>query len=278
MNECEKYQEMISAMLDGELTEAEKADVMAHIAVCGECSAMYAAFSAIGGAMEADDVPDTLHHGIMQKVNAAAKAKQTQRKIIRLRPILTAAACLVVIVGTVFAIRENLPGMGSKKDAAPKMMYMTAANSMAGGENFSAAADTAAADTAAAEEWEGCDSPENMSDSNELPVPMPEIPLTACAPEAKNKGDTEVAAVENDCSGETAEQMTVTVCELVKDGFTAVNAEDDSVLIVRMTENTEISEDVRSALKPESVVTVEYETCLTDEMPVVYAVRIFAAE
>ena len=120
MTECEKYQELISAMLDGELTESEQAQVEAHIKDCDECRAMYEVFAAVGGVLATDeDVPDTLHSGIMEKVNAAAKANKTQRKIIRLRPILAAAACLVVVVGTALALKGNLPGMKSAESEAP---------------------------------------------------------------------------------------------------------------------------------------------------------------
>ena len=139
MTECEKHQEQISALLDGELTDAERAEVEAHIAVCGECRAMYEAFAAVSGALDAAELPDTLHSGIMEKVNAAAKAKKAQQKIVRLRPILATAACLVVVVGTVFALKGNLPGMGRAKDtaapAAAEAPMMMMANSAGGAAN-----------------------------------------------------------------------------------------------------------------------------------------------
>ena len=137
MTDCEKYQELISALLDGALTEAEQAEVEAHIAVCPECSAMYAAFRAVGDAISDAEVPDSLHSGIMEKVNAAAKAKKTQQKLVRLRPILATAACLVVIVGTVFALRGNLGGTKNADTAAPAaaeapMMMMANSTTVAG--------------------------------------------------------------------------------------------------------------------------------------------------
>ena len=108
MNECERFQEMISALLDGELSAEEEAELRAHMAECPDCAAMAAAFAAVSEAVAAQDVPATLHDGIMAKVRAAEKAGKIQHTIVRLRPILAAAACLVVVIGTVFALRNTL--------------------------------------------------------------------------------------------------------------------------------------------------------------------------
>ena len=109
MSDCERFEAMISALLDGELSAEEESELRAHMAECAECAAMYEAFSAVGDALRADaaEVPDTLHDGIMAKVAMAEKAKKTQNKIVRLRPMLTAAACLVVLVGTILALKNN---------------------------------------------------------------------------------------------------------------------------------------------------------------------------
>ena len=84
MSDCERFEELISALLDGELSAEEEAEVSAHMDGCAECAAMYEAFSAVGGALRADasDVPATLHDGIMAKVAIAEKAHKTQHKII----------------------------------------------------------------------------------------------------------------------------------------------------------------------------------------------------
>ncbi len=118
MSDCERYEELISALLDGQLSEKEEAEVRAHMAECTQCRAMYEAFAAVGAALAAEDVPDTLHDGIMAKIHTAEKAKKTQGIIVRLRPILAAAACLVVLVGTVFALKNTVWTRNSLKDAA----------------------------------------------------------------------------------------------------------------------------------------------------------------
>lgn len=139
MSDHERFEELLSALLDGELTAEEEAEMRAHMAECAECAAMYEAFAAVGAAMKADaeDVPDTLHDGIMAKVRMAEKAQKTQKKIVRLRPILTAAACLVVLVGTILALK-NTVGMRKGADAtenveAPAMDFSASGSTMAGG-------------------------------------------------------------------------------------------------------------------------------------------------
>ena len=121
MSDCERYEALISELLDGELSAEEETEVREHMAHCAACAAMYEAFSAAGEALRADasNVPATLHSGIMAKVAMAEKAQKTQNKIIRLRPMLTAAACLVVLVGTLLALKNNSFRMGAGS-AAPK--------------------------------------------------------------------------------------------------------------------------------------------------------------
>ena len=139
MSDHERFEELLSALLDGELNAEEEAEMRAHMAQCAECAAMYEAFAAVGAALkaDADDVPDTLHDGIMSKVRMAEKARKTQNKIVRLRPILTAAACLVVLVGTVLALK-NTVGMRGKSAApenaeAPAMAFSASGSTAAGG-------------------------------------------------------------------------------------------------------------------------------------------------
>ncbi len=117
MTDCEKIQEMISAMLDGELSESEEQTVEAHIAECPECAAMYADFAAISAELGETiaEVPATLHSKIMKAVRVSQKPKKSV--LIQLRPYLSTAACLAVIVAAVFAMR----GGSAKSDslAAP---------------------------------------------------------------------------------------------------------------------------------------------------------------
>ena len=59
MNDCEKYQELISRMLDDDLSREERDDLAEHVRRCPDCAAVYVAFrslsESIGG--ELDEVP-----------------------------------------------------------------------------------------------------------------------------------------------------------------------------------------------------------------------------
>lgn len=109
MRECETIQALISEMLDGELSEADAAVVRAHIAECDGCRAMYQAFAAVSAAVTAEEpVPEGLHENIMSTVRMADQAMHSQKKLTRLRSVLSLAACLIVVVGTVLSLRSTL--------------------------------------------------------------------------------------------------------------------------------------------------------------------------
>ena len=129
MSECERFEERISALLDGELSAEEEAELRAHLEQCPDCRAMYEAFAAVGEAVRAQEVPATLHAGIMSKVRDAQKAHHTQGVLIRLRPILAAAACLVVLVGTTLALGNTLGRRATK--SASDTAEMTVQNTTA---------------------------------------------------------------------------------------------------------------------------------------------------
>lgn len=125
MMSCEKIQELISAMLDGEISADERRAIETHINDCPECAAMYADFAALSGIFEesAEKVPDGLHARIMKGVRTSRRPKKPL--IIQLRPYMSAAACLVVAVGAVFALRGEPKSADSI--AAPMMAEAPAA-------------------------------------------------------------------------------------------------------------------------------------------------------
>ena len=62
MNKCDEIQEKISALVDGEISESEKAEIEAHIEVCGECRAVFEAFTAVSEALcQQEEIPEGLH-------------------------------------------------------------------------------------------------------------------------------------------------------------------------------------------------------------------------
>lgn len=209
MSDCERFEAMISALLDGELSAEEESELRAHMAECAECAAMYEAFSAVGDALRADaaEVPDTLHDGIMAKVAMAEKAKKTQNKIVRLRPMLTAAACLVVLVGTILALKNNNVRMRADS-AAPETAEVPAAMFATGGASAGSAdaaveAPTAMAAKAAAPE----DAGDAMLESKTEAAVAPEEPKTDFATDAA-MGE----AVNTSADGPLATSRVETLC------------------------------------------------------------------
>lgn len=95
MIDCEKCREMISCLLDGELSEEESAQVREHIGQCAECRAVFEAFSAVSWQMQSlEEVPDGLHEKIM---GAIPQPKKKKGGIVWIK-YLSAAACLALVI------------------------------------------------------------------------------------------------------------------------------------------------------------------------------------
>lgn len=115
MSGCEYYQELISRMIDSDLTVAETAALTGHLAGCPECEALYGAFSQlselIGGDLE--EPPEVLRNNIM----AELRREDIRRKNIRIQKkyavrIIAAAACLTLIMLSAF----ELPQLFTRRD------------------------------------------------------------------------------------------------------------------------------------------------------------------
>lgn len=95
MIDCEKCREMISCLLDGELSQAEQCLVREHIASCPECRSVYDAFSAVSAQLhEEETLPDGLHEKIMSGIKAKPKKKTG---IVWIK-YLSVAACLALVI------------------------------------------------------------------------------------------------------------------------------------------------------------------------------------
>ena len=73
--EHETYWEQLSALLDGELNETDRAAVTAHLAQCADCQAYLAELTALRDAMGAwgdEDVPGGFAEGVMERVRREA--------------------------------------------------------------------------------------------------------------------------------------------------------------------------------------------------------------
>ncbi len=147
MAECEKYMEIISAMLDGEAAADETREAMEHIAACPECKAFYEDMLALSAEMPAAEPPAGMHESIMDAVRAGAEDNRSVRQIaaegaamakrsptlVRLRRWgYAAAACVVVAVG-IFAAAESgaLTGRSGASDASAAVSHSTSTSTTA---------------------------------------------------------------------------------------------------------------------------------------------------
>lgn len=95
MIDCEKCREMISCLLDGELSQAEQSLVREHIASCPECRSVYDAFSVVSAQLhEEEPLPEELHEKIMSGIKAKPKKKTG---IVWIK-YLSVAACLALVI------------------------------------------------------------------------------------------------------------------------------------------------------------------------------------
>lgn len=117
MSECDKYQEMISQMLDGELPEPHKTELVKHLGCCPDCRRVYDAFSAISLSLGETAAPEGFAGDVMaavrtQGVHGSERSKAPGKSLAR---YLALAACLVLAV--LATVRLALPS-GVRTDGA----------------------------------------------------------------------------------------------------------------------------------------------------------------
>ncbi len=120
MTDCEKYQELISRMLDDDLSKEERDDLAEHVKRCPDCAAVYVAFrslsESVGGGLE--EVPHELHEKIMsdaRRENLRFKNK-TAASNRRWHYVLTAAACLVLVVAAGLSLPKLIAKSADKAE------------------------------------------------------------------------------------------------------------------------------------------------------------------
>lgn len=111
MSGCDKVQELISRMIDEDLNPLEDALLAEHLETCASCRAVYAAFSALSGALseELEEPPRALRANVMADIRRAEIRKKNRRH----RGVYTtvaAAAAIAVIIGASFAVTPLFRG------------------------------------------------------------------------------------------------------------------------------------------------------------------------
>ena len=101
MHSCDYYQELISRLVDGEISREEHEALMAHLNTCSRCNAMYAVFHDLSDILSEtpEPLPEGLHENIMAGVRRSEIIRKNRRlRAFGLRTALTAAACAVLVL------------------------------------------------------------------------------------------------------------------------------------------------------------------------------------
>jgi len=126
MRSCEEYAELISRLADDDLSDAETADVQAHIECCESCRALFLAFSSLSDYIEneLEEPSEELHENIMAGIRRsrleAVKTEKAMRK--KLFSAVAAVAALAVICYTV-PLFSHFGNKVSSKTAASGTEY-----------------------------------------------------------------------------------------------------------------------------------------------------------
>lgn len=101
MSHCDKYIEMASLYIDGELPENEVPELMEHLAGCPDCRRYYEVFSGVSDALS-DEVkaPEGFAAAVMDAVGAAAAPKKAVKPRRRglVAKYAAMAACLALVI------------------------------------------------------------------------------------------------------------------------------------------------------------------------------------
>ena len=173
MKNCEYYEELIGAALDGEITAEEDKELRAHLESCEACRSFYEAMQAISGTDDAlGDVPENFTANVMARVHETAtpaekpaKKKASIQRLVTRCGALAAAAAVAIWAGVTFSGTFAAKGASSTaREESEIAMYSAAEDSAeteraardaapaeapvapAGGRMMAAAPDSAAAD------------------------------------------------------------------------------------------------------------------------------------
>ena len=112
---CERALELISAELDGELTQQERAELQAHLDACPDCRETYAQLHELDAALQESELepPAALYDGVMQTIR---REKKRRRPAWLPAAAIAAAAALALLAGRAGIIA--LPGFGGDEAAS----------------------------------------------------------------------------------------------------------------------------------------------------------------
>ena len=120
MKDCAYYQELISRLVDREITPEEGEELAAHARECEECRAVYTAFVSLSEMLSGDlvDPPEELSENVMAEIRRSELWKQNRKPRRRLRRWAAIAASAVLVIGLGALTLPRLLRMGSAGKAA----------------------------------------------------------------------------------------------------------------------------------------------------------------
>lgn len=138
MKNCEYYEELIGAALDGEITAEEDKELRAHLESCEACRSFYEAMQAISGTDDAlGDVPENFTANVMARVHETAapaekpaKKKASIQRLVTRCGALAAAAAVAIWAGVTFSGTFAAKGASSTaREESEIAMYSAAEDS-----------------------------------------------------------------------------------------------------------------------------------------------------
>ena len=120
MNSCEKYQEYISAYIDGQLSDELTEELMQHLSICPDCAEMFETYKSLFSDGETVQPPKELVASVMESISSLPvpdekRTSPDKTKIRRIAGLVAAAACIALVIYVVPVFTPK--GMKSEQNA-----------------------------------------------------------------------------------------------------------------------------------------------------------------
>ena len=117
---CDKTLELLSAELDGRLSDAEHAELQAHLDECADCRRVYGTLRDVDAMLPETQLepPKALHDAVMREVRADAAKRQQKKRWVPVAVIGVAAAAAFVLGS--FGLIE-MPGFSNRNQSSASL-------------------------------------------------------------------------------------------------------------------------------------------------------------
>ena len=118
---CDRFYELMSAKLDGELTEEEAEALQAHLEICGDCRRVYEAMASIETDLAGleQPAPAGLKQGVLYRIGQeTGSVKKSKRRFWGVGTGMGLAAAVLVLLVGVGVIRMPKPSLRDKQAAS----------------------------------------------------------------------------------------------------------------------------------------------------------------